>query len=173
MFYLMKRNAETGAVTIWSIYILFFMFTVILDSKIHLIIYAGLVVIIQIIFSIIQPAVSVVIDINEYMTRVALVMLTYFAVRRLAGEYTLKLEAHKKLIEEQQVLEAISTNFITISSENAKEKVDEMLKMSAEVLEFDYAYLMDSARIMMKQMFSAHTRKILRALHFLSPGHES
>ena len=141
LFYLMKRNAETGAVTIWSIYILFFMFTVILDSKIHLIIYAGLVVLIQIIFSIIQPAVSVVIDINEYMTRVALVMLTYFAVRRLAGEYTLKLEAHKKLIEEQQVLEAISTNFITISSENAKEKVDEMLKMSAEVLEFDYAFL--------------------------------
>ncbi|MGI6090284.1 MAG: EAL domain-containing protein [Saccharofermentanales bacterium] len=170
LFYLMKRNAETGAVTIWSIYILFFMFTVILDSKIHLIIYAGLVVIIQIIFSIIQPAVSVVIDTNEYMTRVALVMLTYFAVRRLAGEYTLKLEAHKKLIKEQQVLEAISTNFITISSENAKEKVDEMLKMSAEVLEFDYAYLIGFSEDDETNVFSTYTKNFENASLPYYPG---
>ncbi len=143
LFYLMIRNAETGAVTIWSIYILFFMFTVILDSRIHLTIYTGLVVIIQIIFSIIYPEVAVTIDINAYMTRIALVILTFFAVRRLANEYALKLEAHKRFIKEQQVLENISTNFITISSENAKEKVDEMLSMSAEVLEFDYSYLIE------------------------------
>ena len=36
LFYLIYRNTETGAVTIWAIYILFFVFTVILDSKIHL-----------------------------------------------------------------------------------------------------------------------------------------
>ncbi|NMA06903.1 MAG: hypothetical protein GX928_04235, partial [Ruminococcaceae bacterium] len=141
LFYLMKRNVETGAVTIWSIYILFFMFTVILDSKIHLAIYAGLVVLIQILFSLFYPDVTVRIDTNAYLTRVALVVLTYFAVRRLADEYTIKLNAHKKLINEQQVLEAISTNFITISSENVQEKIDEMLEMSAEALEFDYAYL--------------------------------
>ncbi len=47
LFYLIYRNAETGAVTIWSIYILFFMFTVILDSKIHLTIYVALVILIQ------------------------------------------------------------------------------------------------------------------------------
>jgi diguanylate cyclase (GGDEF)-like protein len=141
LFYLMKRNAETGAVTIWSIYILFFTFTVILDSKIHLTIYAGLVVLIQIVFSVIYPKITVAIDINAYMTRIALIALSYFAVRRLGDEYTLKLNAHKRLIKEQQVLEAISTNFITISSENAQEKVYEMLRMSAEVLEFNYAYL--------------------------------
>jgi len=141
LFFLILRNVDTGAVTIWSIYILFFMFTVILDSKIHLTIYAGLVVLIQIYFSTFYPAVTVTIDINAYMTRVALVILTYFAVRRLADEYTLKLNAHKKFIKEQQMIEAISTNFITISNENAREKVDEMLKMSAEVLEFDYAFL--------------------------------
>jgi len=141
LFLLNLRNVDTGAVTIWSIYILFFMFTVILDSKIHLMIYAGLVVLIQIYFSVFYPTVTVTLDVNAYMTRVALVILTYFAVRQLADEYTLKLEAHKTFIKEQHVLEAISTNFITINSENAQEKVYEMLKMAAEVLEFDYAYL--------------------------------
>ena len=141
LFYLIYRNTETGAVTIWAIYILFFVFTVILDSKIHLFIYAGLVVLIQIILSITKPEISVVINMNQYLTRVALVVLTLLAVLRLTDEYTLKLDAHKRFIKEQQILEAISTNFITINSENAKEKVDEMFKLSAEVLEFDYAYL--------------------------------
>jgi len=59
------------------------------------------------------------------------------------------------------VLEAISTNFITINSENAQEKVYEMLKMSAEVLGFDYAYLIgfneydDEANV-----FSTYTKNI-------------
>ena len=159
LFLIVFRNVDTGAVTIWSIYILFFMFTVILDSKIHLTIYAGLVVLIQIIFSVFYPTITVTIDINAYMTRVALVILTYFAVRRLAEEYTLKLGAHKKLIKEQQVLEAISTNFITISRENAKEKVDEMLEMSAEVLEFDYAYLIAFSEDYDKaNVFSTYTK---------------
>ncbi|MGI6072728.1 MAG: EAL domain-containing protein [Lachnospiraceae bacterium] len=171
LFYLMLRNAETGALTIWSIYILFFMFTVILDSKIHLIIYAGLVIVIQIVFSIIHPEVPAVININEYMTRIALVVLTLFAVLRLANEYTLKLEAHKRLIKEQQVLEAISTNFITINSENAKEKVDEMLKMSAEVLEFDYAYLIGFGEDYNEaNVFSAYTKNFEDASFPYRPG---
>ena len=87
------RNTDTGAVTIWSIYILFFMFTVIIDSKIHLIAYAGLVILIQIVLAVFYPAVTVTIDINAYIMRMAIVMLTFFAVRRLADEYYLKLEA--------------------------------------------------------------------------------
>ena len=140
LFLIVFRNVDTGAVTIWSIYVLFFTVTVIIDSKIHLAIYTGLVILIQILFSIFYPAVTVTIDMNEYMTRIAIVLLTFLAVRRLANEYSIKLDAHKRFIKEQQVLEAISTNFITISNENAKEKIDEMFKMSAEVLEFDYAY---------------------------------
>jgi diguanylate cyclase (GGDEF)-like protein len=161
LFFIILKNVETGAVTIWSIYILFFMFTVILDSKTHLTIYAGLVVLIQIIFSVFYPTVTVTVDLNAYNIRIALVILTYVAVRRLADEYTLKLDAHKQFIKEQQVLEAISTNFITINSENAQEKVYEMLKMSAEVLEFDYAYLIgfneddDEANV-----FSTYTKNI-------------
>ncbi|MGB4138220.1 MAG: histidine kinase N-terminal 7TM domain-containing protein, partial [Saccharofermentanales bacterium] len=111
LFFIILKNVETGAVTTWSIYILFFMFTVILDSKTHLTIYAGLVVLIQIIFSVFYPTVTVTVDLNAYMIRIALVILTYVAVRRLADEYTLKLDAHKQFIKEQQVLEAISTNF--------------------------------------------------------------
>ena len=159
--------------TIWSIYILFFTFTVILDSKIHLTIYAGLVVLIQIVFSVIYPKITVAIDINAYMTRIALIALSYFAVRRLGDEYTLKLNAHKRLIKEQQVLEAISTNFITISSENAQEKVYEMLRMSAEVLEFNYAYLIGfSEEYDEANVFSTYANNI-ESVYFLSAGNES
>ena len=161
LFHIMIRNVERGGATIWTIYILFFVFTVILDSKLLLTIYAGLVIMIQIILLAINPEIPVIVDINEYMTRIALIILTYFAVRRLASEYALKLEAHKRFIKEQEVLENISTNFITINSENAHEKVYEMLEMSAEVLEFDYAYLVgfnedhEDANV-----FSAYTKSL-------------
>ncbi len=171
LFHLMIRNAETGAATIWSIYILFFMFTVILNSKLHLTIYAVLVIIIQIAFSIIHPKVSVIVDINEYMTRIALVTLTFVAVRRLADEYTLKLEVHKKFIKEQKVLESISTNFISVNTENVKEKVDEMLKMADEVLEFDHAYLIGfSEDYEDANVFSTYTKNLENESFPYHPG---
>lgn len=139
--FLMKRNADMGAATIWSVYIVFFIFTIILDSRIHLYIFSGIVIASQIILAIFYPTVIIKVDVNQYMMRVALIFFALFAVYRAASEYGLKLDAHKRFIKEQKVIEAISTNFISITGDNAKEKVDQMLEMAAGILEFDYAYL--------------------------------
>ena len=139
LFFLLA-NTDTGALTIWSIYILFLLFTVVLDSKIHGTVFTILMVIIQIVFWIIYPEVPVTIDGNEYISRIAIIILSYFAVRYLTAEYASKVEAYKKFAREQEVLEQISTNFISVNRENAIEKAEEMFKMSAETLGFDNAY---------------------------------
>lgn len=141
LVYIMARNAATGAATIWAVYVVFFVFTVILDSNLHLVIYGIVAIAIQIVFAIIRSELLFTIDIGEYMTRIAIIVLTIFAVRRLASEYALKLNIHKKFIKEQKVIEAISTNFISVSGENIRRKVEEMLEMASGVLGFDYAYL--------------------------------
>jgi hypothetical protein len=49
-----------------------------------------------------------------------------------------KFRGYQRFAKGQQTLEKISTNFISVnSSENAKEKIDEMFKMSAEILNFN------------------------------------
>ena len=141
ILFFLKANTDTGALTIWSIYILFLLFTVVLDSKIHATVFTILMVIIQIVFWIFYPEVAVTIDGNEYISRIAIIVLSYFAVRYLTAEYASKVEAYKKFAREQEVLEQISTNFISVNRENAKEKIEEMFKMSVETLGFDNAYL--------------------------------
>ena len=160
ILYFLMANSDTGALTIWSIYILFLLFTVVLDSKIHAIVFTILMVVIQIVFWIIYPKVSVTIDGNEYLSRVAIIILSYFAVRYLTAEYASKVKAYKKFAREQEVLEQISTNFISINRENSKEKADEMFKMSAEVLGFDNAYLIGfSDDYKEANVFSTYTKE--------------
>jgi len=160
IFYFMKANTDTGALTIWSIYILFLLFTVVLDSKIHAAVFTILMVVIQIVFWILYPEVSVTIDGNEYISRVAIILLSYFAVRYLTAEYASKVEAYKRFAREQEVLEQISTNFISVNRENATEKADEMFKMSAETLGFDNAYLIGfSENYEDATVFSTYTKE--------------
>ncbi|HHT79046.1 MAG TPA: EAL domain-containing protein, partial [Actinobacteria bacterium] len=45
--------------------------------------------------------------------------------------------------KEQEMLEKISTTFISVNTENVKEKVDEMFGMIAKILNFDNAYLFE------------------------------
>lgn len=141
LLYFMIKDSGTGALTIWTVYILFFLFTVILDSPIHTFIYASVTVIIQIVLWIVRPEVPVIIDGNEYVTRIFIIVLSFIGVRYLTAEYALKIEAYQKLAKEQEILEKISSSFITINSENAHEKIDEMMRMAAEILEFNQAFL--------------------------------
>ena len=87
-----------------------------------------------------------------------------FAVRQLADEYV-KAGGTQNIYKEQHVLEAISTILLQ-STAKRSEKVYEMLKMAAEVLEFDYAYLIGFNEGDRKQMFSVHIRKVMRAILF-------
>ena len=143
MLYFMIKDVETGALTVWSIYILFLLFTVILDDRISAIIFTVFCVAIQIVFWISYPKVTVIIDKNEYATRIFVILISYFLVRYLTTEYASKVKEYRRFAREQETLEKISSSFITIDSGNVKEKVDEMFKMAFGVLDFNYAYLLD------------------------------
>ncbi|NLJ70196.1 MAG: EAL domain-containing protein [Clostridiaceae bacterium] len=140
-FYIMIVNAKIGALTVWSVYILFLLFTVIFDYRILAILFTAFCVVIQIVFWIIYPKVFVTINGNEYAIRIVIILFSYFSVRYLTTEYAFKVKVYQRFAREQEVLEQISSNFISINSENAKDKIDEMLKMSDEILEFSHAYL--------------------------------
>lgn len=58
-------NAETGAVTVWAVFVVFMLFTIVLDSKHHTLIFVIIAIATQIILGIIQPEVAVTININE------------------------------------------------------------------------------------------------------------
>ena len=141
LFYMMRVNADTGALTIWAVYILFFLYTVVLNSDIHAILFLAAILIIQVVLGIIYPEVSVTVDWNQYILRISLIVLTFIAVRYLTNEYASKIEGYKQFAREQEVLERISSSFISVNIENAKEKTDEMLEMSADILGFNHAYI--------------------------------
>ena len=143
MVFFMITNIETGALTIWAVYILFLLFTVILDSNIHAAVFAVLMVAIQIVYSIFFPKVAVTIDGSEYATRIFIIILSFLVVRHITAEYASKIEAYRKFAKEQEALEKISSNFISVDIENVREKVDEMFEMSADILKFDCMSLIE------------------------------
>ncbi|MGI6616873.1 MAG: EAL domain-containing protein [Saccharofermentanales bacterium] len=141
MAYFLATNVKTGATTIWAVYILFLLWTVILDSGFQAYVFAAAIVVIQIVFWIIYPEVPVIINGNEYATRIIIVVLSFVTVRYLTNEYASKIEGYQRFAREQEVLERISSSFISVNNENAKEKIDEMFEFADEILEFDHAYL--------------------------------
>ncbi len=141
MLMFLMTNIDTAAVTIWSIYIIFVLFTVVLDTGIYAVSFTVVIAVIQIIFWMLFPEVPVIIDGNEYLTRIFIIFLSSIAVRYLMKEYALKIEAYRKFAKEQEVLEKISSSFISVDRKNAKEKVDEMFEVAYEFLKFDYMCL--------------------------------
>ena len=141
MLMFLMTNIDTAAVTIWSIYIIFVLFTVVLDTGIYAVAFTVVIAVIQIIYWMIFPEVPVTIDGNEYLTRIFIIVLSSIAVRYLTKEYASKIEAYRKFAKEQEVLEKISSSFISVDRKNSKEKIDEMFEMSYEFLKFDYMCL--------------------------------
>ncbi len=143
MSFFIIANIDTGAVTIWAVYIIFLLYTVVLDSDIHAFLFVGATLIIQIVIWIIRPNVYTVIDNTQYLKRIFIIVLSFYGVRYLSNEYSSKLKGYQRFAKAQETLERISTSFISINSENAREKIDELFKMAAEILEFDNAYLFE------------------------------
>lgn len=139
------RNFDTGAVTVWSVYVLFFMLTVILGSRIHSLIFALISIAVQIAFMILQPKVLVAVNHSDYFTRIIIIGVTYSIVQLLITMQTVKVQKYERAMKEQGALEKISSNFISFNKENAEDKVKEMFEMSAQILDFDYAYLFEVA----------------------------
>ncbi|HHT24763.1 MAG TPA: EAL domain-containing protein [Clostridiaceae bacterium] len=143
MSFFIITNIDTGAITVWAIYTVFLLFTVVLNDDIHAFLFLVATLITQVVVWIIYPKVYAVIDSAQYMKRIFIIVLSFYAVRYLANEYSSKLQGYKRFAKEQELLEIISANFISINRENIKEKIDEMMKISAEILEFDNAYLFE------------------------------
>ncbi|NLL63315.1 MAG: EAL domain-containing protein [Ruminococcaceae bacterium] len=143
MIFFIINDVHEGALTVWAVYIAFLLYSIVLDSKIHTSIFIYVTLTIQIVLWIIHPKLSVTIDGGQYLKRLFIISLSYFAVRYLTNEYASKLLGYQRFAKEQETLEKISTNFISVNSENAKEKVDEMFKLSAEMLGFNQIYLVE------------------------------
>ena len=134
---------ETGAITIWAIYVIFFLLTVILGNKIHSIIFALVSIVVQIIFFITQPEIVVTVGRTDYVARIAIIVLSYAITQFLMTLQTVRMQKYEKSTKEQSILERISSKFISYSKDDAEEKLNEMFEMSAEILNFDYAYLLE------------------------------
>jgi diguanylate cyclase (GGDEF)-like protein len=143
MTFFIINDINKGAITVWAVYTIFLLCTVILNSNIHTFLFLGATLITQVVVSIIHPRVFVVINSAQYLKRIFIIILSYFAVRYLTSEYSSKLRGYKRFTKEQEMLEKISTIFISVNTENAKEKVDEMFGMIAKMLNFDNAYLFE------------------------------
>ena len=142
MIFFMMTNLKTGALTAWAVFIIFLMFTVVLESRIHATVFTLICVLIQIVFWILRPKIPAIIDGGEYLARIFIIIFSCFAVTYLTIKYASKAEEHKRFAQEQEALEKISSNYIMVSSENIRMKADEMFEMSAEILAFDRAYLL-------------------------------
>jgi transcriptional regulator with GAF, ATPase, and Fis domain len=123
--------------------ILFLLVTVILDSVIHAYIFAVASIVIQVVFWIGNPKIPVTINGNDYIIRVFIIILSFVVIRYLTTEYASKIEGYQKFAKEQEALEIISSNYLSVSSENAKEITDKMLVLSAEILGFNHAYIIE------------------------------
>ncbi|MGI6696560.1 MAG: EAL domain-containing protein [Christensenellales bacterium] len=143
VMYFVIANAATGALTVWTVYMLFLLFTVILDSTKHAYFFTALYVIVQVVFWIVRPEISVIIDGSEYLIRIIIIMLSFVTVRYLTKEYASKIEGFQRLAREQRVLEKISSSFISVNNENAYEKIDKMFETAVEILEFSQAFLIE------------------------------
>ncbi len=81
--------AETGAVTIWSMYIIFLLFTVILESPIHAHVFTAISAIIhQVVFGSFTRKIPVIINGNEYIARITIIVLSYITVQYISNEFT-------------------------------------------------------------------------------------
>ncbi|MGI6691536.1 MAG: EAL domain-containing protein [Christensenellales bacterium] len=143
MTFFIVNEIDTGATTVWAVYIAFLLCSIVLDSKVHTFIFLVITLFIQVVLGILYPEVSATIDNVQYLKRIFIIVLSYFAVRYLTNEYASKLRGYQRFSKEQETLEKISTSFISVHNENAKEKIDKMFEMSAEVLHFDNAYLFE------------------------------
>ena len=171
MFFLMLLKANMATITVWSAYIIFLMATVILESRFHALFYILFCIVLQIFFWIDMPIANVIIDENEYLTRIFIILISYYSVKYLTNEYTSKLRGYQGFAKEQETLERISSNFISVNNENAQEKINEMFKMSSEVLDFDQGYLVEFSEDFEKgSIINAHTKEgTIEAFPF-SPG---
>ncbi len=139
------RNFDTGAITVWAISVLFFLLIAILGAKTQSLVFAVISMAIQIIFLITQPEITVTVTHTDYVTRIAIIALAYSITNFLTNLNSARVQKYEKATFEQNTLEKISSSLISFNKDNAEEILNKMFKMSAGILNFDYAYLFETS----------------------------
>ena len=121
MSFFIIQEMDIGATTVWAVYIVFLLFSIVLDTRVHTLIFLIYVLITQVVLWIFFPEISVIIDIVQYLKRIFIIVLTYYAVQYLTNEYASKLLGYQRFLKKQEMLEKISTNFISVNNDNLKE----------------------------------------------------
>lgn len=135
------RYTFIGGNTVWAVAFFLILLSVALENKRYVGVFITVFILTQIYMWIRDPLVIVQVSWTSYLSRILLITLGYLIVQYVSGEYLARLHGHEKHLKEQQLISDISTNFISISNQNAHEKIDDMLIKCAPVLEFNHAYL--------------------------------
>lgn len=170
ILYLVCREAETGAVTVWAIYILFLILNIILDSAFNAYFFAALSLIIQVALWIVHPETVVIINGHQYLLRILIIVLSFLSVRFLMDEYASKVKDYIRFAREREVLEKISSGFISVNSENIQRKIDEMFETIVEILEFSYAYLIELGKNEEAAILNMYVKDVERETFPYYPG---
>lgn len=141
MTFFIVKDAHMGASTVWAVYIVFLLYSIVLDSKRDTLFFLIFTVFTQIVLWITFPNVTIVLDNAQYAKRLFIIILSYAAVRYVTSEYDSKFQGYQRFSRGQEILEKISTNFIAVNQDNVRAKIDEMFMMAAEILQYDQAYL--------------------------------
>ncbi len=88
-FFIIK---DIGAITVWAVYIIFLLYSIVLNSNVHTFIFLVITLIIQELFRILYPK-----DLYRYrqcseMYRKSFIIVLSFCVRYLTSEYASKLQ---------------------------------------------------------------------------------
>lgn len=143
MIFFSWRNFDTGAITVWALYVIFFLLIAILGGRTHSFVFAIISMGIQIVFLIAKPEIVVTVTHTDYVTRIAIIALSYSIADFLTTLNEARVQKYEKATFEQSILEKISYSLISFSKDNAEEILNKIFKMSADILNFDYAYLFE------------------------------
>ncbi|NLM00501.1 MAG: EAL domain-containing protein, partial [Treponema sp.] len=114
-----------------------------MDSRFNAAFFAVISIVLQFIFFITKSEFIVTISKADYIIRIAIIAVSYICIDYLTQIHTKKVKAYEKFAKPQEILEKISSNFISLNKDNANNKIDELFEMSASILHFDYALLLE------------------------------
>jgi diguanylate cyclase (GGDEF)-like protein len=141
--YFIIANATKGAETLWGVYTIFLLYTVVLNSKLHANIFVAVTLVTQVVLAIMIPNAYATINRAQYFLRITIIILTSYGVRYLTREYAARMQGYRRFAKEQETLEKVSNVFVSVNRENVITKMDEMFRLTQERLGFDQAYLIE------------------------------
>ena len=96
MTFFIVKDAHMGASTVCAVYIVFLLYSIVLDSKRDTLFFLIFTVFTQIVLWITFPNVTIVLDNAQYAKRLFIIILSYAAVRYVTSEYDSKFQGYQR-----------------------------------------------------------------------------